>query len=438
MPDQTIHCPNCNTEIALTETLALQIKDQLQAEFEVKQKQQAEKLASKEKELLVERERMEKERETMQKSVADQVKAEKEKLWLLAQEKAQEKIGLELKDLKTQKEERDRQLEAAQKNELELRAKTRELEEKTKNVELSIQRQLDEERVKVEERLKTEQARLVDERMRAIQEEYRKKELEKDKQMEILKKSLDDAQRKSEQASMQIQGESQEQDLKQMLSVAFPLDTIDDVPTGINGADLVQTVRTTYGQTSGIILWESKNTKQWSDEWIKKLKGDQGIAHADVCLLVTKALPNGIKHFGCIDGVWVLDAAYTIPVTAMLRGHLGQLHQTKNSLVGREEKKDYLYQYISSAQFRNRLENIIMGFTSLKQDLETEKRSMQRIWSKREKEIERVILNTTGVYGDVQGIIGASMPTVPVLELGGGEEGEEELLDTHKRQDTLI
>lgn len=438
MPDQTIHCPNCNTEIALTETLALQIKDQLQAEFEVKQKQQAEKIAGKEKELLAERERIDKDREAMQKSVADQVNAGKEKLWTLAQEKAQEKIGLELKDLKTQKEERDRQLEAAQKNELELRAKTRELEEKTKNVELSIQRQLDEERVKVEERLKAEQARLVDERMRIIQEEHRKKDSEKDKQLEIMKKALDDAQRKSEQASMQIQGEVQEADLKQLLLSTFPADFVDDVPTGINGADLVHTVNSNFGQKSGIILWESKNTKQWSDEWIKKLKGDQVLVSADVCVLVTKALPSTIKQFGCIDGVWVVEYGCAIPVTSMLRVHILQLHQTKNSFIGREEKKDYLYEYVSSPQFRNRIENVMLAFKSLKEELESEKRAMQRIWNRREKELERVMLGTSGVYGDMQGIIGASMPTVPVLELGGGEEIEEDVVNNEKRQDTLI
>lgn len=438
MPDQAIHCPNCNAEIALTETLALQIKDQLRGEFEVREKQQAEKMFAQEKMLQAEREKIEKDRINIQKNVEEKIKAEKEKMWAIAQEKAQEKLGLELKDLKQQKEERDIQLKEAQKNELELRAKTRELEEKTKNAELEIQRKLDEERTKLEARFKVEQSQQVDERLRLIQEEFRKKELEKDKQMDMLKKALDDAQRKSEQASMQIQGEIQEADLKQLLALAFPVDQINDVPTGVNGADLVHTVHTHLGQKGGVIVWESKNTKLWSDEWIKKLKSDQALVQADVCVLVTKALPEGIKQFGCIDGVWVIEYGHVIPVTTMLRSHLLQLHQTKNSLVGREEKKDYLYEYISSPQFRNRLENIIMGFTSLKQELESEKRAMQRIWNRREKEIERVIMSTTGVYGDVQGIIGASMPTVSVLELGGEEDEEEELGKNSSEHPRLI
>lgn len=417
MPDHTIHCPHCNHEIALTETLALQIKDQLRVEFDAKEKQQAEKFVLQEQALKLERENVEKEKEGIQKRVDEKLKAEKEKMWAIAQEKAQEKLGLELKDLKQQKDERDQQLKEAQKNELELRAKTRELEEKTKNADLEIARRLDEERRKIEDKFKTEHAQQVDERLRLIQEEFRKKELEKDKQMEILKKALDDAQRKSEQASMQIQGEVQEADLKNLLASAFPSDRVDDVPTGINGADLVHTVNTNFGQRGGVILWESKNTKQWSDDWIKKLKSDQALVQADICMLVTKALPPTVKQFGAIDGVWVVEYGCVVPVTSMLRLHLLQLHQTKTSLVGREEKKDFLYDYLSSPQFRNRIENIVLGFKSLKEDLETEKRSMQRIWSKREKEIERIMFSTTNFYGDVQGIIGAALPTVPALEL---------------------
>lgn len=392
MPEQKIFCPQCSAEIELTETLSRHIRDELTQEFEKKQKM------------------------------------EKEKMWAIAQEKAKEKIHVELEDLKRQNEERERRLHEVERNELELRAKTRELEEQKRNQELELQRKMDEMRIVMEQDIKKRQEDVLDERMRQIQDEYRRKEMEKDKQMEILKRSLDEAQRKSEQASMQIQGEVQENDLKVLLATAFHMDTIADVPTGVNGADLIQTVNTAFGQQCGIILWESKNTKTWSVEWIKKLKGDQGIAKADVCVLVTKVLPDNIVNFGCIDGVWVVNYASIIPVTHMLRHHLLQIHQVKNSLVGRDEKMEYLYQYMSSAQFRNRVENIVMAFSSLKQDLETEKRSMQRIWAKREKEIERVIMNTSGMYGDIQGIIGASLQPVDVLELTVSEEENQDAL----------
>ncbi len=417
MSHSAIRCPHCQKEIELTETLTGQIKSELQNEFSAKERAQSELIAKKEQALSQERTRLEQERLQLEGRIEEKVKAEKEKLLVIAQEKAQEKLGLELQDLKQQKAERDLQLEIARKNELALRAEARLLEEKTKNLDLELERRLDSERKKIEEKLKDQQSQHLEERLRGMQEEFRKKELEKDKQMEILKRSLDEAQRKSAQASMQIQGEVQEADLKRLLETHFPLDTISDVATGIKGADLIQTVKTQFGQTGGVILWESKNTKQWSNEWIKKMKGDQGLSGADICMLVSKVLPDGMSTFGCIDGIWVLDAQYAIPVTSMLRQHLIQLYQTKNSLLGQETKKDFLYEYISSSQFKTRFENIIMGFKSLKEELETEKRSMQRIWSKREKEIERVIMNTSGMYGDMQGIIGASLPTVPTLEL---------------------
>jgi hypothetical protein len=154
---------------------------------------------------------------------------------------------------------------------------------------------------------------------------------------------------------------------------------------------------------------------------------------------VSKALPNGIKQFGCIDGIWIVEYGCLVPVTSMLRVHLLQLHQTKTALVGREEKKDYLYEYLSSPQFRNRIENIVLGFKSLKEDLETEKRSLQRIWSKREKEIERIMFSTTNFYGDVQGIIGASLPTVPALDLADAEEERDvRILSEGTGQDSFL
>ncbi len=392
MQDQKIHCPECHAEIELTETFSRHIRDELTVEFEKKQR------------------------------------AEKEKMWVIAQEKAKEKMNIELEDLKRQNQEREKKLHEVEQNELVLRAKTRELEERERNQALDMQRKLDDMKQAMEQDMKRRQDEALEDRLKQIQEDYRRKEMEKDKQMDILKRSLDEAQRKSEQASMQIQEEVQENDLKTLLATTFHIDTINDVPTGVNGADLVQTVNTAFGQACGIILWESKNTKTWSGEWIKKLKGDQGIAKADVCVLVTKVLPEGIVNFGSIDGIWVVNYASIIPVTHMIRHHLLQIHQVKNSLVGRDEKMEYLYQYMSSAQFRNRVENIVMAFSGLKQDLETEKRSMQRIWAKREKEIERVIMNTTGMYGDVQGIIGASLQPVAILEFPDLEEDNQDTL----------
>lgn len=383
-------------------------------------------LAKREEELREAQASIHAEKQALEKSIEEKVKVEKEKMWTVAQEKAKEKITVELEDLKRQNEEREIRLREVEKNELALRARARELEEQKRNQELDMQRKLDEERNKLKEEMLRSGQEQLDELMKTKQEEFRRKEQEKDKQIDMMRRSLDEANRKAAQSSMQIQGEVQENDLKLLLANNFHIDTIEDVPTGVNGADLIQTVNNAFGQSCGIILWESKNTKTWSGEWVKKLKGDQGIAKADISVLVTKVLPEGMVNFGCIDGVWITNYASIIPLTHLVRHHLLQIHQVKNSLVGRDEKMEYLYQYMSSAQFRNRVENIVMAFSSLKQDLETEKRSMQRIWAKREKEIDRVIMNTSGMYGDVQGIIGASLQPVEVLELSVSEETSEE------------
>ena len=444
MPDQTINCPNCQTSIPLSQALSEQIKHQLEeklsAEYKAKadqlaqdtakiaqqklaleeeQKKREDELAAKqkalEKELEVQQKKLKEAAAEQQKIVEEQVKkqvdGEKLKLWQVAQEKAKEKIDTELKDLQEQFKEKAQKLEEAQKNELELRKQARDLEEQKKNLDLELQRKLDEERKKIAEDVrKTEE------------EQFRLKLLEKDKQVEIMQKTIEDLRRQSQQGSMQIQGDVQENDIKSVLSTTFFTDSISDVPTGIKGGDLIHQVNNQMGQKAGVILWESKNTKSWSNEWVTKLKQDQGAAGADICMLVTRVLPDDINGFGIKSGVWVLEPQYILPLTTTLRMHLLELSKLKNSLVGRDQKMEYLYEYLCGTQFKNRIESIVMAFSELQKDLATEKRAMERIWRKRSQEIERVIENTAGLYGDLQGMVGAGLPSIQALELPGFTE----------------
>lgn len=385
MTKQTISCPKCNHVIQLDEALSTDIKNQLETQFtqDFKKKLDAEKI----------------------------------KMWEIAQKKATEKINTELKDLQEVSIEKDKQIQEMREHELEIRKEKRELEEEKKNLKLEVERKLDAEREKISQQAKKEAS-----------EETRLKMAEKDKQMDQLRKSLEDAKRKSEQGSMQIQGDVQEDDLKIILSNAYPSDAVEDVPAGVRGADLVQTVKTPFGQKAGIILWESKNTKAWSENWIKKLKGDQALVKADVCILVSQTLPDGVKDFKYQNGVWICSYQSVMSLVSVIRIQLIQINQVKQSLVGKDEKMEVLYNYLSGNEFKNRVENIVTAFTSMQSDLETEKRSMQRIWQKREKEIERVITSTSGMYGDLQGIVGASLPAIKLLELPNGEEIVQEKL----------
>ncbi|MBU0974246.1 DUF2130 domain-containing protein, partial [Patescibacteria group bacterium] len=190
---------------------------------------------------------------------------------------------------------------------------------------------------------------------------------------------------------------------------------------GAKGADLVQRINAKMGTNAGTIIWESKNTKAFSESWISKLKSDQGLVKADIAILVTQVLPKGVKGFGLVNGVWVVSYAHIIPLVNALRIQLIEVAKVKLSLVGRDEKMGLLYKYLSGPQFKNRVENIVMAFVNMKADLDTEKRSFNRIWSKREKEIEKVIMSTSNMYGDLQGIIGGSLPEIKQLELGGGD-----------------
>ncbi|MBP7842534.1 DUF2130 domain-containing protein [Candidatus Woesebacteria bacterium] len=402
MPDQTITCPNCGQQIPLTQAL----KDEVEHKLKDKLNQQ-----KKEYEAQLEKQAL---------SITEKLEAEKKKLWAVAQEKALEKVGKEAQELKLKQEqqlrelqeqlqENSKKLEESEKHEIELRKKARELEEKEKKIELEMARKLDEEREKIIEITKKQEA-----------ESGRLKLQEKDKQLEQMREQIGDLKRKAEQGSMQIQGEVQENDLRELLATTFVTDEISDVATGAKGADLVQKVNAKVGGVVGTIIWESKNTKAFSESWISKLKSDQGLVKADIAILVTQVLPDDIKGFGLKNGVWVVSYAHIIPLVNALRIQLVEISKVKQSLVGRDEKMDILYKYLSGAQFKNRVENIVMAFVSMKEDLETEKRSFSRIWSKREKEIEKVITSTSSMYGDLQGIIGGSLPGIKQLELDDG------------------
>lgn len=373
-------------------------------------------MVQKQKEWDAEKTRLKKEKEEAsqlaQKQAEEKFQKEKVEMWEKAQKIAQEQSDTRLKDLENQNKENQKKLHDAQQKELEFLKKERDLEEKTQNMELEMQKKIREEREKISIEIKKD-----------AEESHRLKLLEKDKQLEQMKKSVDELKRRAEQGSMQIQGDVQEDDLRDMLRVEFPTDAIADVPTGIRGADIIQTVHNTFGQKSGVILWESKNTKAWTEGWIAKLKDDQANLGADISILVSQTLPEGVEQYEFRNGVWVVGYPFVQSLVRLLRFHLLEVGTVKTSLQGKDEKMNMLYEYLSSPQFKNRIENIVDAFSSMKSDLDAEKRAFQKHWNKREKQLERVMMNTSGFYGDLQGISGNAISKVDALELESGEEG---------------
>ncbi len=373
MPDTTtITCPKCGEKIPLTDALTHDLKEELSKEMRAKFKEEATK-------------------------------------------KAREEMGTEFKALQEAFSEKEKKLKEAQQKELEFIKQKREFEEKKEEMELRFARKLEEERQKIKEDAQNK-----------VAEEFRMQLKARDEKETQMSRTINDLKRKLEQGSMQVQGEIQEDDVKIALTAAFPEDAIEDVPKGVCGADLIQTVQTRAGFRAGTMIWESKNTKSWGGDWIEKLKDDQVLAKADIAIIVSQALPVEVKGFRLIEGVWVSDPAHFLPLAHALRHQLIQLAQVKSSLVGKDEKMEILYGYLTSPQFKNRMENIVCAFVSMQNDLQSEQRAMKKHWKKREKEIERVIDNTTGMYGDFQGLIGSALPTIINLELPSGDLEKDE------------
>jgi len=407
MPDEVINCPNCGFRIAISEVLTVQIRDRLRSELETGVRKREADLLEREKQL-------KRAQELVDQQVAAKLREEIARVRTEAEKKAEDRLKLELTDLKDQITQKDKRLSEAQEAELQLRKKTRELEERQAAFELEVTRKMDAEREKIRQ-----------EALAKYSDEHRLKDAEKDKLIQDLRVGLEEAKRKAEQGSMQTQGEVLELDLENILKAAFPYDDIQPVPKGIRGADVIHTVFDSQHRRCGVLLWEAKRTKNWSDSWVQKLKDDQRELGADLAVIVTEAMPKDVEGFCLVNGIWVSRSNLAIGLATALRHHLIDVNFTKLSAVGKNEKMEVLYQYLSGPEFRQKVEAIVDAFTMMQADLDREKRAMTKQWKQREKQIQRIMTNTVGMYGDMRGIIGASLPEVQALELGPVDESRQ-------------
>lgn len=412
---QHITCPNCKTEIDL-EKLA-------DEKYFQKLKEQEDKL-KKEQEL--QREKFEKEMEKERNDMREKAKKFAEEQVL----KAKKESEAEMKFLQEQLAKADKEKEEAKKKEIEFLKKQREIEEKEKNFELEMEKKILEERKKIEENLqekiKENANKEFDEKLQKYQEEFRKKELEYQKQQEQLKKSLDDAQRKAEQWSQQIQWDISENDLKNALSQAFPIDSIEDVPTWVNWADLIQSVKNNFWQVAWTIVWESKNTKTWSESWIMKLKDDTLKVWWNISILVTASLPKEIKNFWLYDEVMVCSPEFAVAVATILRDKILSISKVEKSLEWKDLKMELLYKYLTSSEFSGKINMMIQVFSNLKAWIDAERRAMEKNWKRREKDLERATFAITWMYWELESLMWQALPWSEVLELGSGDDFDDE------------
>lgn len=400
MKDETknIICPECGESISIDDVLTHQIENKLKKEYEDKEKSLRESI---EKESL---KKLEQEKLDIEKKVKEQLKKDSEA----------EKIATEEKNkiLEERLADKEAKLKEARQNELALIKEQQKLKDEKDAFELEKARQLAEERKQIEEEASKKAT------------DAKQSEIDQlNKKLSDATKAKDELARKLEQGSQQTQGEVQELALEELLKEAFIYDDISPVGKGVNGADVIQTVKTKTGIECGKIIWESKKTKTWTEGWIQKLKDDQRLVRADLAIIVTSTMPQGTSGIIQKDGVWICDIKLALSIANVLRNTLESIAKERSLSVGKDEKMETLYAYLTGTEFKQRIETIVEAFSGMKTDLDNERKYFEKIWAQREKQIQKVIKNTVGVYGDLSGVI--QLQKIESLELPNPEDKEE-------------
>lgn len=413
--EPSITCPKCRTEIKLTETLAAPLIEAIRRDSEEKLRTKDLEIAKREAAIRKEQETLKRAKEGMDLELAERLQSERSKLSEEEAKKARAAFALELhhkaqqlEDLTKAFNEREAKLGEAQKAQAEAVRQQRELAEAKREIDLTIEKRVLEKQAEIQLRAKAEaEAALL------------LKVQEKEQMILGMQKQIEDLKRKSEQGSQQLQGEVQELQLEAVLRSSFPHDTIAPVPKGEFGGDAFQLVVTPFGQQCGKILWESKRTRNWSDGWLQKLRDDQRASKADAAIIVSQALPKTVEVFGQIDGIWITSPKCAVAVATAIRHALIEVSMARKSGEGQQTKMEAMYHYLTGPGFRHRVEAIVEKFQDMQADLEKERRAMQKSWAKREQQIQGIILATSGMWGDMQGIAGRSLQEIEGLDFDG-------------------
>ncbi|MET3591805.1 hypothetical protein ABID26_001189 [Mesorhizobium shonense] len=413
MNDPILHCPNCNCEIKLTESLAAPIVAATRAQYEKRLSDKEAEVAARERAAREQLTKAERAKAGLEEQVTARLAAERERIAAAEAHRARQLLGVELavkdKELSDAREvlrEREAKLAVAQAAQADVLKKQRELDDAQRELELTVERKV--------------QASLADVRSKAKQdaeEGLRLTLIEKEEQIAGMMRQIEDLKRRGQQGSQQLQGEALELELEALLRARFPADSIEPVAKGESGGDVMQRVAGPGGLVSGSILWESKRTKNWSDGWLPKLREDQRRAKAEIAVLVSDVLPKPVEAFDQLDGVWVVERRCAVPIAIALRQMLIELQTSKQVQEGQQTKMELLYSYLTGSRFRHRIEAIVEKFGDMQADLSREKKATIRLWAKREAQIQSVIEATVGMYGDMQGIAGRAMAEIPTIEI---------------------
>ena len=415
MAEPTIVCPQCKIEIKLTESLAAPLLESVRRDYEQRLTQKDADVARREKTLHEREVKLEEAKESLNEQVAAKLQQERTKIAAEEAKKAKRAVeddldqrGKEIRELQGILEQRDLKLAAAQQAQAEATRKQRELEEAKRELELTVAK-----RVQAELDAACEKAK------KDAEEELKLKVLEKEQTISSMQRQIEELKRRAEQGSQQLQGEVQEVEIESLLTARFPRDTIQPVPKGEFGGDVLHRVIGPLGQQCGTILWESKRTKNWSDTWLPKLREDQRAAKAEIAVIVSQVLPKDVETFGLVEGVWIAHPRVLIPIAATLRNTLVEVACARQASEGQQTKMELVYQYLTGPRFRQRVQAIVEAFSSMREDLDREKKAITKQWAKREEQIDRVMQATVGMYGDLQGIAGKTLQEIEGLEFQG-------------------
>jgi len=417
-----IHCPNCGTVIDVNDILSHQLEEEIQKKYQAQLNQTRDEFLKKQELLVREKEEFEEKKRRENELFQERFEAKLKEERKLLEDRLKQKLASEQAEqfdvLQKELNEKSEQIKELSRTKAEIERLKREKEELKEAVQAEAMRQLNQQLQEEKEKIR---------RSEEERNELRVKELLK--QLEDQKKLTEEMKRKQEQGSMQLQGEVQELAIEEWLASQFPLDTIEEIKKGARGGDCIQIVHTRSRQNCGTIYYESKRTKDFQPSWIEKFKADIREKSADIGVLVTEVMPSDMERMGMRDGVWVCTFEEFKGLSAVLRESVIQWSNVVASQENKGDKMSLLYDFLTSSTFRMQVEAIVEAFSQMKADLESEKRSMMRIWKQREKQLEKVINNTVDMYGSVKGIAGNAVQDVKALELPSEDLDEDQLLD---------
>jgi hypothetical protein len=482
MAEQTIICPNCGKRIPVSKALADQVKSELRKDFDIELKQREqevktdaekrysiefnrrekqirreaiqeanvelielrkglaeaqkrEKTSQADFERKVEEERKKLEQETTvkltglrqeleevqrrekksQDDFESKLEEERQKIEQKSRQEAQADVIIKMAGLEKQIRENNEKIKEAEKNELEVNKLKFRLAAREKKFDTEIA-----------QKVKKAVERAEEDVSKRVEADFRSRELQLEKKLSDAKNRAAELKRKLDQSSQQAQGEVIELELESALRNAFPEDEILPIEKGQAGADIIQNVRSQNGQLCGTIIWETKNTRNWSKTWLSKLRSDQRKIKAELAVLVSMALPKDVKRFAQVEGIWVAEYSLALGIAAMLRSTLIQVAMVKLTVKGKHETLELLYEYLSSIEFRHRIEAMVESFQGMRDDLNKERQMMEKQWAKRDKQIDLVVQNVSGMYGDMHAIVGQALPKIRRLELPELQTGQSE------------